>query len=119
MAEETDWFAEQAQHERCYWRRVGFVIFLALALVLLPLGLYAGPVAMMEGKGLSVTLYHPEKCQLEAVSNLPFRATWTENGKTFEGCFTIDGQLGIVRMYFEDKSVVAIPVQLFQRVTGA
>ena len=40
----TEWFegrsVDEQKHERCFWRRVGFVIFaaLALAMLLAPLG---------------------------------------------------------------------------------
>ena len=35
---DTDWFegrTAEEKHERCYWRRVGFVIFLAIAFALI------------------------------------------------------------------------------------
>lgn len=41
MSEDTNWFAgvNDDQYERCYWRRIGFIIFatLALALIFAPL----------------------------------------------------------------------------------
>lgn len=67
------------------------------------------------GEKVTVVL-HSEKCALDAVANLPGRATWVEDGKTFEGCFGFDRNFGIIRLYFSDKTVVAVPVQLFARV---
>lgn len=35
MANDSEWFqgnVAEEQHERCYWRRIGFLIFTALAL---------------------------------------------------------------------------------------
>lgn len=54
MSHETEWaegkswclyHADEEMHERCYWRRVGFVIFLAIALamVLVPIIVNAAP----------------------------------------------------------------------------
>ena len=42
--DDTEWFygRRDDRHERCYWRRVGFVIFLALAMGLPWLFLRAG-----------------------------------------------------------------------------
>lgn len=41
MGSETEWFEakDRVQYERCYWRRVGFAVFFAIAmgLILLPL----------------------------------------------------------------------------------
>lgn len=42
MSQETQWFQDHGlddQHERCYWRRIGFILTaaLALAVILAPL----------------------------------------------------------------------------------
>jgi hypothetical protein len=53
------------------------------------------------------------------VSNLPGRATWTQDGKVFEGCYGLDMDLGLVVAYFQsDRTVVNLPQFLFERVTG-
>ncbi len=77
---------------------------------------YAAPVAIGQHEGITVVLTD-EPCALDAVSNLQRRATWTEGGKTFEGCFGILG--GMVVAYFSDKTVAAIPVQHFAPARGA
>ena len=69
--------------------------------------------------GDSVITVHSEPCAVQAVGNLPKRATWQEKGKTYEGCAGQHPQFPILIFYFAgDKSVVVVPVQLFQKVTG-
>lgn len=53
------------------------------------------------------------------MSNLQNRATYLEGGKTYEGCVGGNAQLGILVFYFEDRTVFAVPVQFFSRVSGA
>jgi hypothetical protein len=67
-----------------------------------------------EGEGVKVTVYK-EPCALKEVTNLPQRATWTENGKIVEGCAGI--MRGIVLCYWLDRTVTAIPTSVFVRVT--
>lgn len=78
-----------------------------------------GQTFQAEGDGVRVVVYANEACSIPAVSNLPYKATWTENGKTVEGCAGIH-PMGVVLLYFgADKTVVMIPRQQFVRVTGA
>lgn len=78
---------------------------------------FAAPVYAAEADGVRIVLTD-EKCTLKEVSNLPYKATWTEKGKTYNGCFTINQGAGVVVAYFvEDKSVAAIPMDAFKRVT--
>jgi hypothetical protein len=58
-----------------------------------------------------------DKCQLSEVTNLPFKAQWTENGKTTEGCWSPPHpQVGVILAYFADKTVVGLPAQIFKRL---
>lgn len=76
----------------------------------------AKPVAQASQGGITITL-HDDPCKSEAVSNLPYRITWTEKGKTFEGCFTVNQ--GIVVAYFtDDKTVAIMPGQVFSPVSS-
>lgn len=76
---------------------------------------YARPVAKVQQDGITITLTD-EPCKLPVVSNLPYRLTWEEGGKKFEGCFTV--QQGIVVAYFSgDKTVVILPGHAFAPVT--
>jgi hypothetical protein len=118
----TEWFegrsVDEQKMERCYWRRVGFVVFLAvlMALVLLPLQAYAEPLYVAETGGIRITL-HSEPCELGAVTNLKMKATWVENGKVSQGCWAAT-PFGVVVAYFDDKTVATIPVQAFAQVQG-
>ena len=53
-----------------------------------------------------------EPCRLkDRVINLPFRATWTEGGKVYEGCWGRHRQApGVISTYWEDKTIVPIMV---------
>ena len=62
---------------------------------------------------MRVVLYD-EACALEAVTNLPSRATWTEKGKVFEGCWAANSNL--ILAYFDDRTVIAVPLRVFQKV---
>ncbi len=108
---------------RCYFRRLaGFVLVLfavAVCAVLISNKAHAEPVyqAASADGALRIVL-HDERCALAEITNLPRRATWTENGTTYEGCWGARPDQGIVLAYFSDKTVAAIPVQAFAKVTG-
>lgn len=124
MLENPYYHTEEAKQQRCYWRRVGLLIFGAIlfagaiVLLLYPKKAHAETKMKAEAGGV-VVLAYDSKCKLKEVGNLPYRATWTENGKTLEGCVGIFTQMGICLFYFEDKTVVAIPMQMFSRVVEA
>lgn len=89
-----------------------------LALCLFVAGIawtYAAPIAVAEDQGIKITLTD-EKCALKGVSNLPFRLTWKDQTKTYEGCYA--PQAGLVVMFFEDLSVVVAPGRMFRPVTS-
>lgn len=88
----------------------GRATLLLLALLCAPA--LAAPVAEAVAEGVSITLTN-EPCRLKVVSNLPARATWTEKGKTFEGCFGLSH--GVVAFYFDDRTVVMLPREAFKR----
>jgi hypothetical protein len=96
---------------------VCLVVLLAVA-VTWPTKAHAGPILKAEAEGIVVTIYE-EACQLKEVTNLPKRATWTEKGKTFEGCIGAHPQFPVLMGYFSDKTVVVLPVEMFTRVVGA
>jgi hypothetical protein len=79
----------------------------------------AEPVYQVQGGDIKVLLYK-EPCALKSsVSNLPYRATWEEKGKKFEGCFGVDAEMGLVITYFSDKSVVVLPLSALVKVRSA
>lgn len=91
--------------------------FVALAfIVALPTLAFADPMFQAEADGAKVVLTD-EPCKLQAVANLKYRATWSEKGKTYEGCFGPRPDMGVVMAYFEDRTVVALPIQMFVKVS--
>ena len=61
---------------------------------------------------------HDTPCQLKSlVVNLPRRAVWLEDGKETEGCFGVVPQIGVVQLFFADKTAVPIPLQFFERMS--
>jgi hypothetical protein len=79
----------------------------------------ADPVLAAEQNGVRIVI-HSENCKYKGVvSNLPKRATWTEKGKTFEGCAGVVPQLGMTMFYFSaDKTIAVVPMEMFAPVTG-
>ena len=94
-----------------------YLLVLAAVLFLLPLPVNADPRYMASSGDVTITLY-TDKCELKEVSNLPYKATWQEGAKVFQGCFGINGEAGVVMFYFTDKSVAAAPVGMFKPVQG-
>ena len=75
----------------------------------------AEPIAQVERGSIKVIIYS-DKCSLEAVSNLPFRATWIENGEITEGCVDLDVKLKLLKFYFADRTVVTMPMHYFSKL---
>lgn len=115
MLENPFYYTEEAKRQRSYWRRVAAValagvgLTAALLIAFYPRQSRADPIAQAAaGNGVQVVL-HSEPCALKEITNLPNRATWTEAGASFEGCFGVRPETGVVIAYFTDKTVVAIP----------
>lgn len=99
-------------------------LFLLIALVLICLlyatAVKADPIFQANvGEGMRVVLTNEPCAMKDSVTNLPYRATWEEKGKVYEGCFGPRPDFGVVVAYFSDKTAVAIPIQAFSRVQGA
>lgn len=76
----------------------------------------AREVARSESQGVVVSLTD-ENCQmLDRVTNLPLRATWTEKGKKYDGCYTLTTG-GQVLLFFDDLTAVVAPFQAFESVS--
>jgi hypothetical protein len=89
---------------------------LTLLLLLLALPVHAKDIAQATDRGVVVTLTD-EPCTLNAVSNLPYRATWAQDGKTSEACFALMGPF--VVLYFQVDSTVGLAqTSDFKMLTG-
>ena len=122
---DTNWFhdltTDEARQERATLAQ-RLIAALGVVCLIVLMGIAtnaaAGPVFQAEVEGVKIVLTD-EDCKLPAVSNLKRRATWTEKGKTFEGCFGGHPAFPIVMAYFSDKTVVVLPIEMFTRVVGA
>ena len=83
-----------------------------------PMAIGAAPMAQTVTEDGAKIVLTDEDCKLEAVKNLKHRATWTEKGKVYEGCYGVH-PAGVMLGYFADKTVVLIPLQVFTKVSGA
>ena len=131
MSEYTEWFEEKMKaqfgdsnpvlpHKRLIvlpWLLWAAFIGFAVGCVFYVSRVEAVPVAEASADGAKIVLTD-EDCKLDAISNLKKRATWSEKGRVYEGCYGIHPD-GFVLAYFADKTVVVIPVYLFKRVSGA
>ena len=91
---------------------------LVILMVVMVTKAFAGPIAEGAGdNGAKITLYN-DPCKLKEITNLANRATWNEKGKVWEGCFGIH-PYGVVLAYFNDGTVVIMPVDIFKQVSGA
>jgi|SRR6185503_2567929 len=76
----------------------------AALLLFVCLSAHAEPLFQTEGNGIRIVLYSDD-CKLkDQITNLPRRAVWTEGGKDTEGCWAPNQQLGVVVMWFADKT---------------
>jgi hypothetical protein len=98
--------------------RAAIICGLVVGGVMYAAKLRAEPILRATEGGAVVTL-HNTPCELtHVVENLPYKATWEEKGKTFQGCYGPRPDIGAVLMYFDDKTVALAPLQAFQRVVG-
>ena len=98
-----------------YAMRVLIVLALGLFLALVVRNAHAKPTHIAQDGPVTVTI-HDDKCALSAVV-MPYRATWKEGDKTYEGCVGAH-PAGLLIFYFSDKSIVLLAPQAFQRVSG-
>jgi hypothetical protein len=121
--DDTNWFneltTEESKEERASLAQ-RLIVGLGVVCLIVLVGIataQAAPLYSAEVEGVRIVLTD-EDCKLTAVANLKKRATWTEKGKTFEGCFGLHPQYGVVIAYFSDKHVVLMDPQAFVRVPG-
>lgn len=89
-----------------------------LGMLLFALPAIADPLYIAKHEDTVVVLYSTP-CKLDSVSNLKRRATWQDKNGSHEGCWGSSPQMGLVILYFADKTVVAMPTQFFEKASGA
>jgi hypothetical protein len=98
------------------------IVVLSLIALAIAMAIYkpvhAEPMAAAEAGGVRLVI-HTEDCKLKEITNLAKRATWTQDGKTQEGCAGLFQEVGMVIFYFTDKTAFPVPVQMFTRVTNS
>jgi hypothetical protein len=100
------------------WTRVVPLLAVLVFTVAWATEAYAGPLFQAEAEGVKIVVYD-EPCKLAVVTNLKYRATWQEKGKTYEGCVGGHPHFPVIMGYFADRTVVVLPTEMFVRVTGA
>lgn len=91
---------------------------LLLALLLIALPAHADPLFIAKVEEFTVIL-HSEPCKQDAVTNLKRRATWTDKTGTTEGCWGAIPQVGLIILYFADRTATALPAAFFEKASGA
>ena len=94
------------------------LLFLLALAATWPTNANADPRFQVVADGARIVL-HDDKCAVGAVVNLPYKATWEEKGKVFQGCWGARPDAGVVMFYFDDKTVGIIPMQELTAVKAA
>lgn len=120
MSEEKEYFSTFPNLTLIPFLIWAVLIGLTLAGVLYASRAVAEPrLLAVDNNGIAITLYD-DPCELKGeIANLPYKATWTENGKTFEGCWQGRDEARSVVAYFSDHTVALIPYSVFKRAVGA
>jgi len=87
-------------------------------LILFSAAVQGAPVASGEADGVKVVLFNDPCEHKDVVSNLPYKATWTEKGVTYTGCYGMSPLRLIMSWFKEDKTVAVFPLQFFKPVTN-
>jgi hypothetical protein len=70
------------------------------------------PIAIARGNDVVITLSREPCALLPPTTNLPFRATWAEAGKLYDGCYGVQHGMLVVA-YWSDGTVTTTHVFLF------
>lgn len=114
----VDVLKNKYEEDPAFAGRVIIIVGLLLLFLFFASASEAKPIAALSEEGVTITLYD-DKCPLtKKVTNLPYRATWKDKDKSFEGCAgsTAGGQ--IIVLFFDDNTVAVLPAGVFQRVSG-
>ena len=92
---------------------------LAAVLTLFSVRADAKLIFQTQKEGIVLMIYD-EPCAFTDTVAMPFKATWTQEGKTLEGCWLPRPDVKVLLFYFpSDKSVFPVHMSLFQRLTDA
>lgn len=79
-------------------------LLIFLLLLVLPHHSASAPVAVYR-EGVIEVVLTDEECRLtRLIVNLPYRAVWTEQGKRWEGCYSV-GSGGLIVFYWSSREV--------------
>lgn len=120
MSAEKEYFQGRSvdEHDPIVIYRPLFWLGLLVAGLFWANNLFAEPILRGESNGVVITIYD-EKCTHPEVTNLPYRATWAQDGKVFDGCVGAFTGFGVAAFWFDDKTVSVVPLQLFKKLTSA
>lgn len=124
MSEEKEYFhgltTEPAKHDRLVlFNKLIFAIVLGIALAMVVKLARAEPIAQAKAGNVVITVYNEKCTHQDAITNLPMRATWEENGKVYDGCVGAIPQLGVAMFWFTDKTMAVVPIEMFAKLTNA
>jgi hypothetical protein len=120
----SEYEKEEIKNERFHMRRILIAVllggFIAAGLLAFAKKASADPRFAADGDNGAVITLFDDPCELkEQITNLPYKATWTESGKQFDGCWAPVQQLGVVQMWFTDKTAFPVPLRVLKPVVGA
>jgi hypothetical protein len=96
---------------------VVLVVATALFILAFPPKAHASSLFGIDLNGIKIVLTD-EPCRLSAVYNLPYRGTWTEKGKTSEGCWAVHPEVPFIISYWDDRTVAILPTVAVHPLTG-
>jgi hypothetical protein len=109
---------EERAHLRMWMGRILTLAALLIVVVYATKAYSAELLFQAQVGEIKISLYK-DKCEAKEVANLPYLAVWEEKGKSFNGCFGVNSDLGVVMLYFPgDRSVAAVPTGVFVKATG-
>ena len=126
MSQNTRWFhdltTDEARQERATLAQRLIAVLGVLCFVVLvgvATNAYSTPIYKTEAEDGATIILHDDACTLKEVTNLKFRATWTEKGKTTEGCFGGHPAYPIIIFYFADGAVFVAHKDVFEKLPNA
>ena len=119
MSQEKEYFADFPKLTILPWLLWALAIGVVIAAVLYAGKVRAEPRFTTTDGNVVVTLYD-DACQLtDQITNMPYKATWQEGGKTFQGCWMARPDAQAALAYFADKTVALIPFGMLKAAQGA